>query len=187
MKAICILLFAVAITSTLGCVAQEKANSDSLNGYLPQGKNLPEGFRLVVAVNNSTSGYNMAEEIVKFYGEKSIDPADAVVGIYCWGEPGIDYDAKVTVISLKDDEHAQAAVSDYLSNFKSNNPIKLLGNISLINPTTINGHDATEIGALLGDDTIRLLYLWSNKNLAVLVEGNCCRPISKEFASATGL
>lgn len=187
MKAIYILLFVVAITSILGCVAQEKAKSDSLNGYLPQGKNLPEGFRLVIALNGSTPGLNMTDEIADFYGEKNIGSADVVIGKYWWGEPGKDYDAKVTVISLKDDDHAQAAVSNYLSNFKTNNLIKLPGNISLINPTTINGHNATEIGKLHGDNSIQLLYLWSNKNLAVLIEGNGSRTVSMEFASATGL
>jgi hypothetical protein len=193
MKAIYILLFAVAITSILGCVAQEKAKSDSLNGYLPQGKNLPEGFRLVIALNNSTPGLNMTNEIAEFYGEKDIGPANAAIGKYWWTTPGTNYDAKVTVIALKDDEHAKAAVSNYLSNFKaSGNLLKLPGNISLINQTTINGHDATEIGRLHSDDsiqgfTIQRLYLWSNKNMAVLVEGNSSRTISMQFATATGL
>jgi hypothetical protein len=185
---ISMLLTATALLVISGCIAQEKAGSDSLNSYLPQGKNLPEGFRLVIALNNSTPGLNMTDEIADFYGEKNIGPADAVEGRYYWTEPGKDYDARVTIISLQDDDHAKAAVSNYLSNFKSSgNLLKLPGNISLINPTTINGHEATEIGRLHGDNSIQLLYLWSNKNLAVLVEGNGSRTVSMEFASATGL
>ena len=187
MKAIYILPFVLAIISILGCVAQEKVGSEPLNGYLPQGKDLPQGFRMIAAINNSTPGINMTNEIVEFYGEKSISPADAVIGKYWWGRPGVDYDAKVTIVSLKDEDSAKAAISNYLSNFNSTNLIKLPGNISLINPTTINGHDATEIGKLHGDNTIQLLYLWNNKNLAILVEGNGNRTVSKEFATATEL
>src|SRR5512137_2072755 len=98
MKAIYILLFALAITSILGCVAQEKAKSDSLDGYLPQGKNLPEGFRLVIMMNNSTPGLNITSEIEEFYGKNDIGQANAAIGKYWLTTPGTNYDAKVTVI-----------------------------------------------------------------------------------------
>jgi hypothetical protein len=182
-----ILLSAVALLIISGCITQEKVSISTLNGYLPQGKGLPDGFKLVFALNDSVPGVNMTDEIREVYGSKDIGPATAVVGKYWWGRPGIDYDAKVTIISLKNEDDARAATSNYLDNFKASRTVKLPGNISLINPVKINGHDATEIGDIAGDNTIRLLYLWNNKNLAVLVEGNSDRSASMKFASATGL
>jgi len=182
-----ILLTAAALLVISGCITHEKVGTSTPNNYLPEGKNLPEGFKLIYALNDSTPGVNMTDEIREFYGSKNIGPATATIGKYWWGRPGIDYDAKVTIVSLEDEEHALAAVSNYLSNFKSSKIVKLPGNVSLINPAKINGRDATEFGEITGDNSIRLLYLWNNKNLAVLVEGNSDRSTSMKFASATGL
>jgi len=93
----------------------------------------------------------------------------------------------VTLIALKDEDHAKAAVSNYLENFKSSNTVMLPGNRSLIRSATVNGHDATEIGRITGDSRIQYLYLWNNRTIAVLVEGNYEENTSMKLVRATGL
>jgi hypothetical protein len=124
---------------------------------------------------------------------RDIGPAKFVIGHYYWWPPEKYYDvkryydSKITVISLANEGHAQAAVSNYLEKYRGNHTTELPGNVSLINPATINGHEATEIGELLDESRIQYIYLWSNKSLTVLVEGNGSREVSMKFASATGL
>jgi hypothetical protein len=96
-------------------------------------------------------------------------------------------DAKVTLIALQDEGHAKAAVSNYLENFNSSTIVMLPGNKSLIRSATVNGHEAIEIGRITGENRIQDLYLWNNKAIAVLVEGNYEENTSMKLASATGL
>jgi hypothetical protein len=184
----CILLTATALLVVSGCIAQEKMGAESLKSYLPQGEKLPEGFKLIVIEDKSLQGLNMTQEIKDFYGTKDIGSVNATLARYNQSTLG-DFkgDAKVTLIALKDEDHAKAAVSNYLENFKSSNTVMLPGNRSLIRSATVNGHDATEIGRITGDSRIQYLYLWNNKTIAVLVEGNYEENTSMKLARATGL
>ncbi len=194
-KAICILLISLALTATLGCMAQEKTDSNSssdLIKYVPQGENIPAGFEYIMIENNMREETaknifkaNMTDEIEKFYGTKSIAPVNFALGRY--KQPNFSGDGKITIIEMKDEANAQNAVSNYIANFQSEYPIKLAGNISLIGPATINAHAVKEIKAITGDNQIKYDYLWNNKNLVVFVEGNLDRSKSMELASATGL
>jgi len=184
----CILLTAAALLVVSGCIAQEKMGAESLKSYLPQGEKLPEGFKLIVIEDKSLQGLNMTQEIKDFYGTKDIGSVNATLARYNQSTLG-DFkgDAKVTLIALKDEDHAKAAVSNYLENFKSSNTVMLPGNRSLIRSATVNGHDATEIGRITGDSRIQYLYLWNNRTIAVLVEGNYEENTSMKLVRATGL
>ena len=184
----CILLTAAALLVFSGCIAQEKMGAESLKSYLPQGEKLPEGFKLIVIEDKSLQGLNMTQEIKDFYGTKDIGSVNATLARYNQSTLG-DFkgDAKVTLIALKDEDHAKAAVSNYLENFKSSNTVMLPGNRSLIRSATVNGHDATEIGRITGDSRIQYLYLWNNRTIAVLVEGNYEENTSMKLVRATGL
>jgi hypothetical protein len=186
--ATCILLTAVALLVVSGCIAQDKMGTDSLKNYLPQGEKLPEGFKLIVIEDKSLQGLNMTNEIKEFYGTKDVGPVNATLARYNQSSLG-DYkgDAKVTLIALQDEGHAKAAVSNYLENFNSSNIVMLPGNKSLIRSATVNGHEAIEIGRITGENRIQDLYLWNNKAIAVLVEGNYEENTSMKLASATGL
>jgi hypothetical protein len=184
--ATCILLTAVALLVVSGCIAQDKMGTDSLKSYLPQGEKLPDGFKLIVIEDKSLQGLNMTGEIKEFYGTKDIGPVNATLARYNQSSLGaFNGDAKVTLIALKDEDHAKAAVSNYLENFKSSNTW-MLGNKSLIRSATVNGHDATEIGSI-HEKGIQYLFLWNNKTIAVLVEGNYDENTSMKLARATGL
>ena len=184
----CILLMATALLVVSGCIAQEKMGAESLKSYLPQGEKLPEGFKLIVIEDKSLQGLNMTQEIKDFYGTKDIGSVNATLARYNQSTLG-DFkgDAKVTLIALKDEADAKAAVSNYLENFKSSNTVMLPGNRSLIRSATVNGHDATEIGRITGESRIQYLYLWNNKTIAVLVEGNYEENTSMKLVRATGL
>ena len=184
----CILLTAAALLVFSGCIAQEKMGAESLKSYLPQGEKLPEGFKLIVIEDKSLQGLNMTQEIKDFYGTKDIGSVNATLARYNQSTLG-DFkgDAKVTLIALKDEADAKAAVSNYLENFKSSNTVMLPGNRSLIRSATVNGHDATEIGRITGESRIQYLYLWNNKTIAVLVEGNYEENTSMKLVRATGL
>jgi hypothetical protein len=186
--ATCILLAAMALLVVSGCIAQDKIGTDSLKSYLPQGQKLPEGFKLIIIEDKSIQGLNMTGEIKEFYGTKDIGPVDATLARYNQDSLG-DFkgDAKVTLVALKDEDHAKAAVSNYLENFKSSNTWMLPGNKSLIRSSTVNGHEATEMGRITGESRIQILYLWNNKTIAVLVEGNYDEGTSMKLARATGL
>lgn len=129
----------------------------------------------------------MTEEIEDFYGTEDIgiEPSNATVGVYRWGEPGESYDAKVTLIVLEDAESAEAAISNYrsLPEFK-NPPYK---GIDRFSTAIVNGHEVVEIRDAVGGNSLRYLYLWNNGGTVVLVEGNGDRGRSLELASATGL
>ena len=183
----CILLTAAALLVFSGCIAQEKMGAESLKSYLPQGEKLPEGFKLIVIEDKSLQGLNMTQEIKDFYGTKDIGSVNATLARYNQSALG-DFkgDAKVTLIALKDEDHAKAAVSNYLENFKSSNTVMLPGNRSLIRSATVNGHETTVIGSI-HEKGIQYLYLWNNKTIAVLVEGNYEENTSMKLVRATGL
>lgn len=182
----CILLTTAALLVVSGCIAQDKISTESLKSYLPQGEKLPEGFKLIVIEDKSIQGLNMTGEIKEFYGAKDIGPVNATLARYNQSSLGsYNGDAKVTLIALSDEDHAKAAVSNYLENFKSSNTW-MLGNRSLIRSATVNGHETIEIGSI-HEKGIQYLYLWNNKTIAVLVEGNFDENSSLKLARATGL
>jgi hypothetical protein len=180
---ICALLISLAL-ATAGCVAQ---NSASGNGGLPAlpKENLPQGFAFLAEKNSSTGGVNITEEIKDFYGQQDIGPVDAVVGIYTWAPLGQGYDSKITYLALQDNEHAQAAVTNYKSLPEYRNPP--YRGVDRFSNAIINGHDVTQIMDVTGDGKPRYLYLWDTGNLVVLVEGNESLGQSRDLASATGL
>jgi hypothetical protein len=127
----------------------------------------------------------MTDYIKDFYGSEDIGPANASVGIYQWGKPGEDYDAKITLIRLSDEEHAGAAVSNFENQETYQN--LLARGVSIFGNATINGHGALEIKDIRGDNSFRYLYLWNTGSIVALVEGNSNKNQSLELASATGL
>ena len=193
-SALCLLLVACALLAVSGCIAQDNNNNGASSvtpgagdisvSMIPT-KNLPEGFNLLATQDASTKGVNMTEDISKFYGAKDIGPAKAVIGIYQWAPMGQGYDSKVTMISLKDDSHAQAAIDNYKAQPRFQQPP--YKGISRFSSAIINGHNSTEIRDSARQNSLRFIYLWNHENIVVLVEGNNDRSKSIELASATGL
>jgi hypothetical protein len=180
--AIYALFTALVLVAASGCIAQE--NSIGTAHPVPT-TNLPEGFKLIAVLNNTTQGINMTDEIEDFYGTRDIGPVTAEEGKYQWGTPGVDYDAKVTIIEAQDEEHAKVAVSNYRSQpaFEKD-PFK---NVKRFSTAVVNGHEVLEIRKVVRSNDIRFLYLWNNNNTVVLVEGTGDRSRSLELASATAL
>lgn len=82
-------------------------------------ENPPEGFEFVASLPDPDGPVNMTDEIEDFYGVPDIDPVDPAnisVGISSWADPGLAYDAKITIIRLSDEEKADV---NAISNFKS--------------------------------------------------------------------
>jgi hypothetical protein len=115
-----------------------------------------------------------------FYGAKDIGKVKVVVGRY--RQPGYDRDGKITLISSQDTGLAQAAVSNYVSNFKEENPFLLPGNVSLVAEVKIGNHDAIEFKDIVDNNTIKYSYLWSSGNLVAFVEGSPDKEKSIAFA-----
>ena len=177
---ICILL----LSSVL--IAASAWAEESLTGSVSvPTKNLPEGFKLLAVQTASTEGVNMTDEIKDFYGAKDIGPVNATIGIYVWAPLGEGYDSKITLLTLKDEEHARAAISNYMSLPDYQKPP--YRGIDRFASAVIDGHNATEIRDEAMTDSLRYLYLWNNKNIVVLVEGNGDIGKSRDLASATGL
>lgn len=150
--------------------------------------NLPEGFKVLAVMNSSTEGVNITDEISDFYGPLEIGEVNATVGKYLWGVPGVDWDAKVTVLQLSSPEHAQAAYDNYrnLEDYKYP-PAK---DVERFANATVNGHPALEIRDLVENTRgsfIRLMYLWTNQSTVVLAEGNYLQNQSLALAEATAL
>jgi hypothetical protein len=165
------------------CLAQET----SVNAAAPSlpVENLPAGFNFLAVKNETTAGVNITEEIIDFYGDEEIGPANATVGIYTWAPVGEGYDAKITLLTLQNEDEAQAAMSNYMSLPEYQKPP--YEGIDRFAEVEINGHEATEIRDATGDNGLRFLYLWNNDNVVVLVEGNADRNESMSLANATGL
>ena len=182
MRLICLLLISLLLASSAGCLAKDPAGAS--NPAVPK-ENLPDGFKLLAVLPGVNSNLNMTDYIKDFYGSNDIGPANTSVGIYQWGKPGENYDAKITLIQLSDEEHARAAVS----NFKSQETYqKLLArNLPIFGNATINGHETLEIKDIRGDNSIRYLDLWNTGSIVALIEGNNDRSLSLELASASGL
>jgi hypothetical protein len=98
---------------------------------------------------------------------------------------GEGYDAKITLLTLQNEDEAQAAMSNYMSLPEYQKPP--YEGIDRFAEVEINGHEATEIRDATGDNGLRFLYLWNNDNVVVLVEGNADRNESMSLANATGL
>ncbi|MDQ1261568.1 MAG: hypothetical protein QG575_749 [Euryarchaeota archaeon] len=180
----CLLLISLVLASNAGCLAKDPVGASNANPAIPK-ENLPEGFKLLAALPEMDNSVNMTDYIRGFYGSEEIGPANTSVGIYQWGNPGENYDAKITLIQLSDEEHARAAVS----NFKSQETYQdqLARNLPIFGNATINGHDTLEIKDIRGDNSFRYLYLWNTGSIVALVEGNSDRNQSLELASASGL
>ncbi|MEM2097377.1 MAG: hypothetical protein QXI70_04400 [Methanothrix sp.] len=152
-------------------------------------ENLPAGFKLLGVIDANTTGVNISEEINDFYGAREIGGVkDVSIGKYIWGEMGVDYDAKITILSLENDGYAMAAYENYRSREEFKYPP--LEGIDRFANATINGHDALEIRDMVRDlrgISIRFLYLWTNSSSVVLVEGNSSRESSMALAAATGM
>jgi hypothetical protein len=187
---IAILLTAAAFLAVSGCIAADKqSTSTELLEKIPQGKDLPAGFELIYRANDEVDNkssniirINMTDEIEKFYGEKNIGKVRAVKGWY--RQPGYEDDGLITIISSEDSAMAQAAASNYISNFQRQNHFMLPGNVSLIEEAKIGNHAATEFKDLTGENVVRYAYLWSSGNLVVLVEGSPDREKSIAFAES---
>ena len=178
---ICILLISAALASAaLAWAAEDVTSSVSVPT-----KNLPEGFKLLAVQTASTKGVNMTDEIRDFYGAEDIGPVNATIGIYVWAPLGEGYDSKITLLTLKDEDHAKAAISNYMSLPDYQKPP--YRGIDRFASAVINGHNATEIREEAEMDSLKYLYLWNNKNIVVLVEGNGSIGKSRDLASATGL
>lgn len=177
---ICLTLTALAFIAVTGCLAEEK----TVSSYIPT-KDLPDGFRLLAIKDNTTPGVNMTEEIRDFYGSRSIGQVEAAKGVYIWGTMGVDYDVTVTVIECQDEEHAKVAVSNYRSQPKFEKPP--FEGVDRFSTANINGHDVIEIRKAVNDQALRFLYLWNDKNMVVLVEGNSDRGASQNLGKETGL
>ncbi len=180
---ICLLFISLVLAASAGCLAKDPSAS-ATSPTIPK-ENLPEGFKLMAALPEMDSSVNMTDYITDFYGPEEIGPANASVGIYQWSDPGLGYDAKITLIQLSDEEHAKAAVS----NFKSQKTYQdqLARNLPIFGNATVNGHDALEIKDIRGDNSFRYLYLWNTGSTVALVEGNGDRNQSLELAGISGL
>jgi hypothetical protein len=179
---ICILFISLVLASAIGCLAKDSEGPSALNVAVPK-DDLPESFELLAALPEMDSRVNMTDYIEDFYGDLDIGPANVSVGIYQWGEPSGPYDAKITLIRLTDEENAKNAVS----NFKSQYDDLVARGLPVFGNATINGHEALEIRDLVGDKSIRYLYLWNTDSLVALVEGNNDRNQSLELAEAAGI
>jgi len=105
------------LAASSGCLATDKASPSNADLTVPK-ENLPAGFKLIAALPENDPSVNMTDYITAFYGPQDIGPANASTGIYWWSTPGVagaSYDAKVTLIQLSDEQHAQAAISNYKS------------------------------------------------------------------------
>jgi hypothetical protein len=178
---ICLLLISLVLASSAVCLAEDQAGASTSNPAVPNEK-LPEGFKLLAALPDMDSNVNMTDYISNFCGSEDIGPANISVRIYQWGEPGKDYDAKITLIRLSDEEHAKAAVS----NFKNQKTYQeqLARGLPIFGNATIKDHEALEIKDIRGDNSIRYLYLWNTGSTVALVEGNNDKSMSLELAGA---
>lgn len=150
--------------------------------------NLPEGFKLWGVINNSNEHVNITYEINDFMKPEDIGEVNVTIGKYLWGVPGVDWDAKVTILELSSPEYATAAYDNYrnLEDYKEP-PVR---GIDRFANATVNGHPALEIRDLVENTRggfIKLMYLWTNQSTVVLVDGNDMQNQSLALAEATGL
>jgi len=178
--------FALFFIATLVLLASGCVSGDEeVSSIAVPTENLPEGFELLRVINESTPGVDMESEIEDFQGEEDIGDIKATVGTYLWGEMGKDYNAKVTILECQSPEYAQAAYSNYVNQTDFQNPP--LKGVDRFGTAIVNGKEVTEIRDRTRDDKIKYVYIWTNDNLVVLVEGNNDQAASLELASATNL
>jgi len=180
-KHFALLFIATAVLLASGCVSGD----DGVGNVSVPTENLPEGFELLGVINESTQGVDMETEIEDFQGEEDIGDVKATVGIYQWGELGKDYNAKVTILECQSPEYAQAAYNNYVNQTKFQKPLFKKGD--RFGTAIVNGKEVTEIKDRTRNDEIKYIYIWTNENLVVLVEGNNDQAASLELASATKL
>ncbi|MHB8120054.1 MAG: hypothetical protein ACYDHX_15260 [Methanothrix sp.] len=184
MRLICLLFISLVLASSAGCLAKDPAGASTANPVVPK-ENLPDGFKLLAALPEMDDSVNMTDYIRGFYGSEDIGPANTSVGIYQWGKPGENYDAKITLIQLSDEEHAKAAVSNFKS--QATYQDQLARKLPIFGNATINGHETLEIKDIRGDNSFRYLYLWNTGSTVALIEGNNNKNQSMELANASGL
>ena len=180
---VCVLFISLVLASCIGGLAKETSGTAEGNLAMPR-ENLPEGFKFVASLPDPDGRVNMTDEIEDFYGKLDIDPVDPAnisVGIYQWADPGLAYDAKITIIRLSDEEKADNAIS----NFKSEYDEMVARGLPIFGNATVNGHPSLQIKDVRGDNSIRYLFLWRAGSLVTLVEGNQDRNQSLELAEAT--
>jgi len=178
--AVCMLLIAGAIMAA-GCLNDEKAGGEAAG--VPT-ENLPQGFSLIVVIDESTPGIDMEDEIADFRGDEEIGTVEATVGKYRWGEMGRDYDAIVKVIDCQSESMAEAAVANYMAQPDFENPP--FAGVDRFSTAVVNGRQVTEIRDKVGKE-LKYIYIWNDGSRVVLVEGNGDRAESLQLASATGL
>ena len=173
------LFIAASVLLASGCVSGDDEGSSNA---VPT-ENLPEGFELLGVINESMPAVDM--EIEDFRGEEDIGDVNATVGIYQWGEMGKDYNAKVTILKCQSPEYARAAYNNYVNQTKFQKPPHK--GVDRFSTAIVNGKEVTEIRDRARGDEIKYIYIWTDANLVVLVEGNDDRAASLELASATKL
>ena len=179
--AVCMLLIAGLVLAA-GCISSEKKGGEEAAGVPTE--NLPEGFSLIAVIDDSTQGIDMEDEIADFRGDEDIGAVEATVGKYQWGEMGVDYDARVTVMDCENEAKAEAAVANYKAQPKFEKP-PFVG-VDRFSTAVVNGRQVTEIRDKVGGE-LKYIYPWNDGSRVVLVEGNGDRAESLQLASATGL
>ena len=175
------LFIAASVLLASGCIS----GGDEVSSVAVPTDNLPEGFELLGVINESMPGVDMETEIEDFRGEEDIGDVKATIGIYQWGKLGKDYNAKVTILVCQSPEYAQAAYNNYVNQTKFQKPPHK--GVDRFSTAIVNGQEVTEIRDRARGDEIKYIYIWTNENLVVLVEGNDDRAASLELASATKL
>ena len=182
---VCALFISLMLASSIECLAKETSGTADGNLALPK-ENLPEGFTFVASLPDPDGRVNMTDEIEDFYGKLDIglvEPSNISVGIYRWADPGLAYDAKITLIRLSDEEKADNAIS----NFKSQYDDMVARGLPIFSNETVNGHPSLQIKDVRGDNSIRHLFLWRSGSHVTLVEGNQDRNQSLELAEVAPL
>ncbi|MBN1323842.1 MAG: hypothetical protein JW986_07595 [Methanotrichaceae archaeon] len=175
------MILLLGVIPLCGCVGQDGTAAPDL----PR-ENLPMGFSFRGEINASTPWINMTEELEEFYGANDIGAVNGSIAYYVWGEPGVDYDAKITIIETEDEAHALAAVENFRLQPKYEKP-PFLG-VDRFGTAQVGGRDVLEIRDKAGrDQSLRYSYLWNAGETAILVEGNGNRTQSLELASTIAL
>ncbi|NYT01918.1 MAG: hypothetical protein GKC10_04070 [Methanosarcinales archaeon] len=173
------LLISLILLPICGCVDE---NDEAVTASVPT-DNLPQGFTLLAVMDKNTKNVNITEEIKDFYGSRDIGQVNATVGKYQWAPLGQAFDARITLIETQSPEIATAAAENYRALEEYQRPPAL--GVDRFSTAIVNGHEVTEIRDRT-QDTMRYLFLWTNENLVILVEGTDDRSQSLELASVTG-
>ncbi|MFQ6054500.1 MAG: hypothetical protein ACE5J3_00775 [Methanosarcinales archaeon] len=155
-----------------------------LRDLIPQ-NNLPNDFELVTIYNDTTSGINSTEQILKYItGNLSIGSISSARGIYKYSGVG-STDVRVTVIKTTSLDNAKNVIENYK---KSKPEFKhdVSSTVARFATVEFNGHTATEIRELTPDQkNVKYSYIWQNENYVFIVDGNHDRDASMELARLT--